>query len=79
MRVTVTLHASLRRFLPAAAGTSAVLDLHEGATVADVIIRLGIPPGHAKIIVSGNSQLEPTSTLHDAQEIDLFPPLAGGL
>lgn len=79
MRITVTLHSTLRKFLPAGAGNSTVVDLDEGATVADAISRLGIPPGHAKIIVSADGQLEPTSTLCDAQEIDVFPPLAGGL
>ncbi len=78
MRITVTLHGTLRKFAPAHAGNAVALDLSDGATVADIFRRLGIPPGHAKIIVSGNQQLEPASALHDGQEINLFPPLAGG-
>jgi len=50
----------------------------EGATVADVVARLGIPPQHAKMIVSGDACLEAASVLHDGQEVNLFPPLAGG-
>jgi molybdopterin converting factor small subunit len=30
------------------------------------------------MIVSGAEHLEPTSLLHDGQEVNLFPPLAGG-
>jgi molybdopterin synthase sulfur carrier subunit len=79
MRVTVKLHATLRKFLPAGSDdNAAVLDLPQGTTVGDVIARLGIPSGHAKMIVSGDEYLEPTSVLHDGQEVNLFPPLAGG-
>jgi sulfur carrier protein ThiS len=78
MRITVKLHGPLRKFLPAGASNGAVLDLPDGTSVADVIARLGIPPDHAKIIISGDDQLEPASGLHDGQELNLFPPLAGG-
>ena len=78
MLVTVTLHGTLRKFVPAQANNAVTLDLSEGATVTDIFTRLGIPPSHAKIIVSGNQQLEPASALRDGQEINLFPPLVGG-
>ncbi len=78
MRITVKLHSTLRKFLPAGVTNAVVLDVHDGARVNDVIARLGIPPGHAKIIVSGNEQLEPTAALRDGQELNLFPPIAGG-
>jgi molybdopterin synthase sulfur carrier subunit len=80
MRVTVRLHATLRRFLPAGASNNVVtVEVAAGATVADVVARLGIPPGHAKMIVSGDECLEPASVVRDGQELDLFPPLAGGV
>ena len=79
MRITVTLHATLRKFLPAgSANNSAVIEVPEGATVADLIDRLGIPPGRTKMIVSGDDHLEPTTVLRDGQPVNLFPPLAGG-
>jgi hypothetical protein len=77
MRVTVKLYGPLRRFLPSGA-KSTVLDLDEGAAVADAVAALGIPPEHAQMIISGPDQLRPTSVLHDGQEVSLFPPLAGG-
>ncbi len=80
MHITAKLHGTLRKYLPAASAANAVVvDLPDGATVADVVSHLGIPPGHAKMTVSGNEQLEPTSVLCDGQELNLFPPLAGGV
>jgi molybdopterin converting factor small subunit len=80
MQVTVTLHATLKRYQPGGSiSPSFGVDLPTGSTVADVIRHLGIPPGHAKMIVSGNDQLETTSVLRDGQAVDLFPPLAGGV
>lgn len=79
MRVTVNLHASLIRYLPSGStGRAAVLDVPDGATVAAVISRLGIPAGHTKMMVSGDDHLELTTVLRDGQEVNLFPPLAGG-
>ena len=79
MRVTVRLHASLRRYMPAGSnGIAAVVELPADGTVADVISRLGIPAGHTKMMVSGDEQLDLATVLRDGQELNLFPPLAGG-
>ena len=79
MRVTVNLHASLIRYLPSGStGRAAVLDVPDGATIADIISQLGIPAGRTKMMVSGDAHLEPTTVLRDGQELNLFPPLAGG-
>ena len=79
MRVAVQLHGSLRKYLPAGATNPAVLDFGNSATVADVISRLGIPSNHSRIAVVDEQQLEPTSALRDGQELNLFPPLVGGI
>jgi molybdopterin converting factor small subunit len=79
MRVHVKLFASLRKYLPAGSGGDVLtIELPDGAAVRDAITELGIPLEHARMIVSRNVQLEPTSPLQDGQEINLFPPLAGG-
>jgi molybdopterin synthase sulfur carrier subunit len=78
MHITAKLHGTLRKYLPAGSAINAtVVEVPDGATVADVVSRLNIPPGHAKMIVSGNEHLEPASVLHDGQELNLLP-LAGG-
>jgi molybdopterin converting factor small subunit len=79
MTVRVTLHAILRKFLPPnTVDHTAVLELPDGATVADVITRLGIPPKHASMLVSGDDYLKPETPLRDGQQVNVFPPLAGG-
>jgi molybdopterin converting factor small subunit len=79
MTVTVQLHATLKKHLPADTGGRTAIQVPAGATVADLIDCLRIPPGHAKMMVSGDEHLELTSELHDGQEVNLFPPLAGGV
>jgi len=80
MTVRVKLHAILRKFLPpAAVDNTAVLELAEGATVADAIAKLGIPAKHASMLVSGDDYLKPETVLRDGQEINVFPPIAGGV
>jgi len=54
------------------------VELPDGATIADLIASLRIPPGHAAMMVSGDEHLGTSSVLRDGQEIHLFPPLAGG-
>lgn len=78
MTVAVKLYASLRKYLPRESMSVVEVEVPAGATVADVIGRLGIPPEHARMIVSGDRQLDPTAVLEDGQEIGVLPPLAGG-
>ena len=79
MTVRVRLHAILKKFLPPGSEDGvAVLEVSEGTTVADVVKLLGIPEKHAGMLVSGDDYLETTSTLRDGQELNIFPPLAGG-
>ncbi|MBP1686110.1 MAG: Mut7-C ubiquitin [Deltaproteobacteria bacterium] len=79
MRLTVKLHGSLRKYLPAGRTNPVVLDVGSSATVADVINCLGIPANHSRIAVVDEKQLEPTAVLSDGQELNLFPPLVGGV
>jgi len=79
MRVTVKLHATLKKHLPPGSSEDGIeLEVREGATVAEVIERLGIPAKHAGMLVSDDEYLERTTVVRDGQEIDVFPPLAGG-
>ena len=79
MHVTVKLFATLRKYLPSGADESGLaVQLPDGATVADLIERLRIPPDHAGIIVSDDEHLEKTTVLTEGQEVNVFPPLAGG-
>ena len=76
IRVEVTMHGNLRRFLPGGVA-SAQLELPEGTTVADVIERLR--GQHDIWVASIGDVAVPLSTpLHDGAAIDFFPHLEGG-
>lgn len=79
MRVQVRLFATLRKYLPAGhTGDVLTIELPESATAADAVAQLGIPPDHARMIVIGRTQIPFETPLADGQEINVFPPLAGG-
>jgi sulfur-carrier protein len=79
MRVEVALYAGLRQFRPAgAAGRTIGLELSEGATVADVMRRLGIPDDLPCISVLNGQRADRETAVPDGAELGFFPPLAGG-
>lgn len=80
MRIEARLFATLREVLPAGcrATGAVVLDLPEGATVADVARALGIPATMPWIALVNGVEAEPTRPLGAADQVTLFPPLAGG-
>jgi molybdopterin converting factor small subunit len=77
--VEVRLFATLAQFLPAGskAGT-AVLELPDGATIADVRRRLGIPSSLECVLLLNGANVHGDARLHDGAVVDIFPPLAGG-
>ena len=79
MRITARLPGTLRTYLPKGSqGNAMLVEVPDGATVADVVDRLSIPCDHARMFVSGDEHLEAASVLRDGQELNIFPPLAGG-
>jgi molybdopterin converting factor small subunit len=79
VRVELQLHATLAPFLPPTARDgAAILELNDGATVADVVGRLGIPAALSRIVLVNGHDVEDTAGLRDGDVVDIFPPLAGG-
>ena len=79
MTVEVRLFATLAQFLPPGSRDgSAMLDVPDGATIADVARRLGIPPGLDRVLLLNGSEAEPDQWLRAGDVLDIFPPLAGG-
>jgi molybdopterin converting factor small subunit len=77
--VTVKLFAALRKYVPPGGEANGVrVTVPRGGTVADVLRALSIPAAYAGVIVSGDEHLRVDSPLEDGQELNLFPPLAGG-
>lgn len=79
MTVEVRLFATLAQFLPPGSRDgSAMLDVPDGATIADVARRLGIPPGLDRVLLLNGSEAEPEQRVRSGDVLDIFPPLAGG-
>lgn len=78
IRVRLSLFADLRRFLPKGHSGALETDVPPGATVRDLLDRVGVPAdGEITIGVNGEQgSLE--TRLRDGDEIVLFSPMEGG-
>jgi molybdopterin converting factor small subunit len=77
MNVHVHLFANLRDYSPAGEG-SFELDLAAGATVADLLAALHIPPEVQAVILVNGRRTEPDTPLSSEDALTLFPPMEGG-
>ena len=76
--VCVTLFADLRRFLPRGHDGPQRLMLPVGATVADLLATVGVPPTD-EVTAGLNGELAHRDTpLHDGDDLVLFSPMEGG-
>jgi molybdopterin converting factor small subunit len=79
MIVTARLFAGLRRFQPKGSEGAIPVNLADGADVRALLAALGIPEESAGIVVVNDRHAELTTALADGLEVNLFPPLAGGI
>jgi molybdopterin converting factor small subunit len=76
--VRVTLFADLRKYISPGQPGSRRCRLAAGATVADLVAELGIPPGEL-MTVGVNGELAARDTvLGDGDDVALFSPMEGG-
>ena len=55
------------------------MDMPAGATIADVLEKLGIPAGAAHMtLVNGSQEPNRDRQLEDGCTLSVFPPVAGG-
>jgi molybdopterin converting factor small subunit len=77
--VEVRLFATLTQFLPSGSKTgTTVLDVPDGATIADVTRSLRIPPDLECVVLLNGLNVPVGARLRGGDVIDIFPPLAGG-
>ncbi len=76
MTVTVVMHGTLRRFLPAGAAR-ATLDLRAGATIGEVLAELGADQD-TWLVARNQAVAERDEVLVPGDVLDCFEPLAGG-
>ena len=77
--VHVKLFATLRQYRPGLGiGKSFPAELPEGATIGDLIQRVGLPESEVKVVFVNALFREPAHVLADGDEVGIFPPVGGG-
>jgi molybdopterin converting factor small subunit len=79
MRVRAKLFATLsRHFAGVMPGTPVEVEVSEGATLADLVGQLKVPPGEVKMVFV-NGRIQPLDyELRPGDEVGIFPPVGGG-
>jgi len=79
MTIQLALFAYLSRYQPDGQGgrTARPIDVADGATVGDLIARLGLPDGPRVVLVNGRHAGD-GQELFDGDRLAIFPPIAGG-
>ena len=79
MKVKVMLFGHHARLLPpGTSGNATCVDFQEGATIANVLDALGVPPDGRSYVQLNGRREEPSATLEDGDEVRVIVPLGGG-
>jgi len=79
IEIELRVFGDLRRYVEGMAiGESLSLRLDEGSTVKDILSRLGISKGDAKIILVNGRAKKVDDRLDDGDRLAIFPAIAGG-
>jgi sulfur carrier protein ThiS len=79
MKVKVMLFGHHARLLPpGTSGNATSVDFEEGATIADILDALGVPPDGRSYVQLNGTRGEPAATLADGDELRVIVPLGGG-
>jgi sulfur carrier protein ThiS len=79
MRLHVTLYGTLRAGSDDRESKGGVwMELREGASVQDLLARLGIPETAEAVVISEGRILSRDAPLRDQAGVGVFQPLAGG-
>lgn len=74
MQIQVKTFATLKKFEP----ENAMLDIHEGAKLADVLETLGIPAEEVKLLFVNGVHSKLDTAINPGDKISLFPAVGGG-
>ena len=79
MTIQLALFAYLSPYHPDGQGgrTARPIDVADGATVGELIARLGLPDGPRVVLVNSRHAGD-EQELHEGDRLAIFPPIAGG-
>ena len=80
MKVEINLFASLARYMPDKTGSqdSRVLEVGEGTTIIDILLRMEVPLDKVKILFLNGIHATGDEILKEGDRVGVFPPVAGG-
>jgi molybdopterin converting factor small subunit len=78
MQVHVKLYSRFQAYLSPEAQGEAILELPVGATVGDLLARLGIDEHVNLLSVDGRRETDWARVLHDGAMVRIFPIVVGG-
>ena len=80
IHITVRLYATLRRFEPPGLvpGQGFPVELPDGSRLSDLVAALHLPSDETKQFFVKSRRQELDYPLADAEEVAIFPPIAGG-
>jgi len=79
IEVQVKLYATLRHYQPhTPLGEARLISLPQGATVGQLVVKLGIPADAVKKVFVNGVMVQDDDVLHSGDDVGIFPPIAGG-
>lgn len=79
LKVKVKLFGIFRNYLPSESeGPTFWMEFEEGATLEEILVRLGIPEEEPKALVHNHRAGKKEQVLADGDVVAVFPPVAGG-
>jgi sulfur-carrier protein len=78
MVVSFELFATLKKYYPDGKKGPQEINLPQGSTMANLIIKLGMPDNIRLLMLVNGQQSDKTTALNDKDEIFIFVPAAGG-
>jgi molybdopterin synthase sulfur carrier subunit len=77
MKVRVQLESYLDQYAPDDDAKFS-LDLPDGATISDLLRKLGVPLEQAAVLTLGDEAVDMAQTLKEGDRVTVIPPVAGG-
>ena len=78
MKIRVKVFATLRKYGPDESSGQQEVELAEGATVGEVLVKLKIPEEEVAFVFVNSTRQKLDEPLVDGDELGVFPPIAGG-